>query len=52
MMFARNDDSFAELAVDQERRRALIKDFSRRRTFLFWCAILGSIGFLLSSLIS
>jgi len=51
-MFANNDDSFAEMAVDPERRRALIKDFSQRRTFLFCCAIVGSIGFLLIPFIS
>jgi hypothetical protein len=45
-MFRESDERFAQLAADPERRRSAIRDLSRRRTVIFWCAIVASLGFL------
>ncbi|MBM3971046.1 MAG: hypothetical protein FJ302_14485 [Planctomycetes bacterium] len=38
-MFTKQDDQFAEIALDPERRRAAIADLSRQRTLFFWLAM-------------
>ncbi len=45
-MFQTSDEKFAEAAVDPERLRSAIRSLSWRRTILFWCAVVASLGFL------
>jgi hypothetical protein len=42
-MFKRYDEQFQRTATDPLRRRAAIGDNSRRRTILFWCALVSSV---------
>jgi hypothetical protein len=37
------DDTFAQTAADDSRRPELIKETSRKRTGLTWCAVLMSV---------
>jgi hypothetical protein len=41
-MFKKYDEQFERTAADPIRRRAAIGDLSRRRTILFWCALVIS----------
>lgn len=38
-MFTKQDDQFADMAFDPERRRATIAGLSQRRTIIFWIAM-------------
>jgi hypothetical protein len=41
--FDRADDAFIETAVDDVRRPDLIKSTARRRTIMFWCAVVITV---------
>ena len=43
LMFKKDDEQFERTAADPLRRRAAIGDLSRRRTILFWCALVSSV---------
>jgi hypothetical protein len=45
-MFNASDERFAETAVDPDRRLSAIRNLSWRRTIMFSCAIVASLGFL------
>ena len=45
--FDKADDTFIQMAVDDSRRPELIKETSRKRTILFWCAVLITVCALL-----
>ena len=38
-MYKKQDDEFDEMAADPARRRAGIADYSKRRTLMYWCAM-------------
>ncbi|HZF02009.1 MAG TPA: hypothetical protein VE344_08955 [Methylomirabilota bacterium] len=41
--FDQADDAFIAMAVDETRRPDLIKNTSRRRTIIFWCAVVITV---------
>jgi hypothetical protein len=41
--FDKADEAFIQMAVDDSSRPELIKETSRKRTIIFWCAVLISV---------
>jgi len=52
LMFTKQDEEFAETAVDTTRRGAAITDLSNRRAKLFWGACFGSVATIASTFAS
>ena len=48
-MFTKHDERFAELAAEPRRRAAAIRNLSRVRTIMFWCACLSTLGAVVSN---
>jgi hypothetical protein len=51
-VFLRADERFAEVSADDMRRRSAINNYPWRRTLLFWCAVVLSIGAVATSFTS
>ena len=50
-MFNKEDETFIDIAVDPARRLAAISDLAKRRSIMFWSAMITTLALLFTSLV-